>query len=75
MERQKCPRCKVNLSLEHFKSKRNGDLMKRCNLCLQRDAEYRNKNKCEHGRQKQLCKDCKGSKNCDHGKIKHNRKE
>lgn len=75
MERQKCPRCRVNLALEHFEVKRNGDLMKRCNFCRQKSAEYRNKNKCEHGRQKQACKECKGSRMCDHGKIKYRCKE
>lgn len=70
MEKQKCPRCKVNLPLEHFKVKRDGDRMKSCELCLQRESKYRNESRCIHDKRKAVCKDCGGSQICKHDKIK-----
>nr|QBK85980.1 MAG: hypothetical protein LCMAC101_05750 [Marseillevirus LCMAC101] len=75
MEKKKCTHCKVNLPLEHFKVKRGGERGKNCNLCLQKAVEYRNKNTCEHGKQKLRCKECEGSQICDHGKYKYVCKE
>ncbi len=65
--RSKCTRCHVNLPIDHFKTKRNGDLYKLCIQCTQKDRE---RPKCQHGKQKYYCKLCGGKGICPHGKRK-----
>ena len=68
---RKCTRCNVNLPLTTFKQKRCGNYKKRCEVCCKKSREYvRNKNRCEHGREKSKCKDCGGVSVCCHGRIK-----
>ena len=67
-ERIKCTRCKVAYPTEGFKAKKNGDLHKHCINCTKKQAEYRQKNKCEHNRRKNRCKDC-GVGYCEHGRL------
>lgn len=53
-ERKKCNRCKVNLILTNFTKKRDDTYMKTCNNCKNTVKLYREKSKCEHGRDKYL---------------------
>jgi hypothetical protein len=69
-QNQKCRRCKVEYIIDNFNRKRNGVLLKTCKRCLEKNKEYTNKKKCEHGRQQPQCFDCRGSQYCEHGKIK-----
>ena len=41
MERQKCKRCKVNLTVDKFKMKRCGDLTKQCIECNKKLVKWR----------------------------------
>ena len=65
----KCIRCTVNLPEEHFERKRCGNFYKQCNRCRKYTRERVRKNKCEHGRNKNRCKDC-GTGRCEHGRYK-----
>ena len=73
MDRKKCTRCKVNLLMEEFKVRRDGNRTKMCIVCLEKDKKY--KKKCEHGRSKNVCKECGGSQICPHQKVKYQCKE
>ena len=52
-ERYKCTRCKVNLPIDHYTKKRNGDRYKTCMQCIEKNKKY----KCSHGKQKNNCKE------------------
>jgi len=67
-EKSKCIRCKVNLPLSEFSIKRSGELSKQCKCCLVKAKGYRDKAKCEHNKQRNYCKICKGSAFCSHDK-------
>ncbi len=68
--RQKCTRCKMNLTLDNFKKKRDDTYQKTCEECLVKKKANTEKNKCEHGRQRNKCKECGGNQICEHGKQK-----
>ncbi len=70
-----CGRCKVNLPIEHYKKKRNGDLYKICILCSEKGIIYKHQHKCPHGKQKSVCKDCKGNSICRHNRRKYKCKD
>jgi len=74
-ERQKCIRCKMNLTLDKFKKKRDDTYQKMCNECLDKAKINREKNKCEHNRVKSRCKECKGASICEHNRVKSSCKE
>tara|TARA_R110000772_G_C13144373_1_gene424330 strand:+ start:121 stop:756 length:636 start_codon:yes stop_codon:yes gene_type:complete len=74
-ERKKCNRCKVNLLLTKFNKKRDDTYCKICIECNEKNRIKRQKNKCEHNRQKCRCKECKGFSICEHNKQKHRCKE
>lgn len=61
----KTKRCKVYLTFDKFKKKRDDTLQLNCEECNQKATIYRFKNKCEHGKQKAKCKDCSDSF-CEH---------
>ena len=65
----KCPKCKTYRFPREFLNTKNRTL-KTCIQCRDRATKYRNTNKCEHGRQRNKCKDCGGSKICFHGRQK-----
>jgi len=67
-QRQKCNRCKVNLTIDKFKVKRCGNTMKQCIECNEKCM--RNKSRCEHNRNKTRCKDCGGGSICEHNRIR-----
>ena len=74
-ERQKCSRCKMNLTLDKFKKKRDDTYQKMCNECLDKAKINREKNKCEHNREKSQCKECGGASICEHNRKKSSCKE
>ena len=67
-QRQKCNRCKVNLTIDKFKVKRCGNAMKQCIECNEKGTVNRNKNRCEHGKYKSRCVTCGGSAICEHNR-------
>ena len=70
MEKNQCRRCKMNLTFDKFSKKRDDTYQKTCEECLAQQRAYTHNNKCEHGRIKGQCKDCKGSQICEHNKRK-----
>ena len=70
--RQKCNRCKMNLTLDKFNKKRDDTYMKQCIECNEKVAKYK---KCEHNKIKSKCKDCGGSELCEHNKRKYTCKD
>ena len=70
MERKPCNRCKMNMTIDKFKKKRDDSYEKTCIECNAKEREYRNKKKCAHGKRKCMCKDCGGSQICIHDRMK-----
>ena len=68
VERKQCGKCKVNLPLTHFKTKRDETRSKHCIKCLDVAKAQREKSKCEHGRRRSSCKECGGGSICEHGR-------
>ena len=66
--RIRCNRCRVKLLPSNFSEKRDGILLKSCDRCREKDKKRKESSKCEHGKQRAHCKDCKGSAICEHGK-------
>jgi hypothetical protein len=58
MEKNQCRRCKMNLTLDNFKKKRDDTYQKTCEECLAQQRAYAHSNKCEHGRRRGRCKEC-----------------
>ena len=53
------------LSLECFRiNKRTAQLTRRCSKCLDNEKMYKENRKCKHGRPKEICCECKGSRIC-----------
>jgi hypothetical protein len=75
IERKKCNRCKVNLTFDKFKKKRDDSYQKLCIECNEKGVQNKNKSKCEHGRRKTRCKDCGGGSICEHNRQKSHCKE
>lgn len=75
IERKKCTRCKVNLTLNKFNKKRDNTFMKMCIQCNFKARERYRKNLCPHSRAKHQCKDCGGVGICEHNKRRHHCKE
>lgn len=88
-QRQRCPRCRVNLPVSHFKQKRCGNYQKQCMRCnaKAREFHHRTKNKpkskpkntqslvCEHGIRRTGCKPCGGVAICEHSRQRSRCKE
>ena len=75
-ERKKCTKCKVNILVTEFKPKRDGTLTKRCIQCLDYIKQWQRKNKCDHNRRKNQCKECpNASCICEHNRQKSHCKE
>ena len=64
MKEMKCNRCKVLLPIHKFSKNRAEKYLKSCDECRVKQKAIREKNKCEHGRQKNLCKECDGTSIC-----------
>jgi hypothetical protein len=65
----KCTHCKTYRYEKDFISDRNRRL-KTCSRCREFVRISQAKHKCEHNKQKSLCKDCGGSHICEHNRIK-----
>ena len=51
------------LSLECFRiNKRTAQLTRGCSKCLDNEKMYKENRKCKHGRHKEICCECKGSR-------------
>jgi hypothetical protein len=66
----KCTQCKKKFFPDGFKVNRLGVRNKTCLECAERRKTSRDNNKCPHGRQKSICKDCGGSGICEHNRQK-----
>jgi hypothetical protein len=64
-----CNRCKKTKNIIDFTKGNN--ILKRCLRCRDMGKKSREKNKCEHNRRKNDCKDCGGSSICEHNRQKH----
>ena len=51
-------------------NKQTGQVTKKCIKCLDINKKSIDKNKCEHKRQRSVCKECGGSSICGHNKIR-----
>ena len=65
---EKCSRCKKLFVPEE---KKNGDKYKTCKVCREREKLQRERNKCEHNKQRSKCIICKGSGICEHNKTRY----
>lgn len=65
MNKIKCSNCNMEKDKRLFLSASTGRVFKQCERC--RELKRKNIKKCEHGRQKHLCKECGGSSICEHG--------
>jgi hypothetical protein len=73
---KKCTRCKKNLLIcDNFRINKKGQYNKMCNKCLENRKKCRDRNKCEHNRQKNRCKECGGNGICEHNRQKNHCKE
>ena len=70
VQRKKCNRCKMNMTLDKFNKKRDDNYMKICIECNVKNRDYLRVFKCEHNRIKSRCKDCGGGSICEHNRIK-----
>jgi hypothetical protein len=75
IKEQKCNYCKVVLPIYKFSTNRADKYLKSCDECRNKQKKIREKNKCIHGRQKSVCKECDGVSFCDHGRIRNTCKE
>lgn len=50
--------------------KKDGNISLTCIECLEYSTKLKNDSKCDHGRQKSRCKDCKGVGICEHERRK-----
>ena len=66
---QKCPRCKCYAYPKDFINP-TGRVLKTCQKCRDYGKKSKEKNKCEHGRRRSICKDCGGSEICEHNRIR-----
>lgn len=64
IERIKCNRCKVNLTLDKYRMKRDDTYTKMCNECCEK--RKKTTKKCEHDRRRSQCIECGGSEICEH---------
>jgi hypothetical protein len=70
IQRQKCGRCKMNMTLDKYVKKRDDTYAKRCIECNLYCKNSSDRNKCEHGRRKDKCVECDGGGICEHKKRK-----
>lgn len=73
----KCSKCKCEqlLTEDNFSKNRKGTFNKTCIRCSERKKINVIKNKCEHNKNKQNCKDCKGSGICEHDNFRYSCRE
>ena len=67
----KCTSCHRYWTSDKTDIKSSGLMYKTCKNCRELSKISQEKNKCEHGRRKNQCKDCGGSSICEHRKEKY----
>ena len=70
VQRIKCKKCKMNMTLDKFNKKRDDTYMKACIECNVKNRDRLRQFNCEHNRRKTQCKDCGGSSICEHNRRK-----
>jgi len=65
----KCGKCKCYRYPSEFLNAKGREL-KSCKKCRDLNAKSRERYRCPHGRQKNLCKECGGVSICEHNRIK-----
>ena len=70
----KCTSCKCYHYPSDFLNSK-GRTLKTCQKCRDYDKINREKNKCPHGRKKNLCKECDGVSICSHGRRRNQCKD
>ena len=75
MDNKECTHCKKLLTLDKFKTKKDGKFTKRCIICDNKKSP-----KCEHNNRRNRCRECKisgigGESLCSHNKPKDYCKE
>jgi len=63
----KCPKCKTYRYQKDFLNDKNR-ILKTCKRCREISIKSRNKNKCEHDKRRNRCKECGGSEICQHNR-------
>jgi hypothetical protein len=74
-ELKKCSGCGSTMLLSFFKINRKGEYNKTCIQCGETRKKRNEKYKCEHGRIKSKCRECKGGSICPHAREKSQCKE
>jgi hypothetical protein len=69
----KCTSCRCWAQPDDFKkeTKRGFRILKSCIRCRDKAKKTREKNKCEHNRQKSHCKECGGASICKHNRRRN----
>ena len=71
-QRQKCIRCKMNMTMDKYKQKRDDSYQKTCDVCLDMRNVSAKKHQCVHHRKKCECKECGGGVSiCEHNKLRN----
>ena len=70
----KCPKCKTYRYPNDFLNEKNR-ILKTCINCRKTGKKSRENTKCEHKKDKAVCKECHGVSICEHGKRKQRCKE
>ena len=65
-----CIYCKLSLDINNCSKNNKNQFYKSCNDCRIKKKEQRERNKCEHNKQKAQCIECGGGSICEHQKIK-----
>jgi len=73
-ENVKCSKCRCYRSEASFYNEK-GRRLKTCQTCRDRDRVIRERNKCEHDRQRTKCRECGGSSYCEHDRLRTHCKE
>jgi hypothetical protein len=73
----KCTSCRCWAQPDDFKkeTKRGFRILKSCIRCRDKAKKTREKNKCEHNRQKSHCKECGGASICKHNRRRNQCKD
>ena len=74
VKHEQCRRCHTWRTLDLFLNDKNRKV-KTCLKCRDTSKKDREKNKCEHNRQKSKCKECGGGSICEHNRQKYGCKE
>ena len=75
-QRQKFIRCKMNMTMDKFKQKRDDSYQKTCDVCLEMRNVSAKKHQCVHHRKRCECKECGGGVSiCEHNNLRNHCKE